>query len=102
MNIEIIEERKNEALGNRKEITFVASYEGGTAAKEELKVELCKKLNLAPEGTMIVRMEQQYGRHECKGIAHSYEKEEDMKRIEPKHLLKRMEKKAAPDAEEGK
>lgn len=92
MDLKIVKERVNAPIGNRKEITFEASYEGRTATNEELKVELCKKLNISPASTLIVKIDQQYGSRNCTGIAHSYQNEEDMKRIEPKHLLKRAEK----------
>ncbi|MCL5440455.1 MAG: hypothetical protein M1448_01040 [Candidatus Marsarchaeota archaeon] len=98
MDLKIIEERINAPIGKRREITFTASYEGKTATNEELKVALCKKLNISPASTMIIKIDQQYGSRNCTGIAHSYESEEEMKRIEPKHLLKRAEKREQKEA----
>ena len=97
MEIHIENDVSNKLL-NRREIRFSCTYAGKTPGKEELKVELCKKLSLSPETTAIVRLEQLYGVMKSTGLAHSYSDAESMK-IEPPYLSERKNKAAKPKAE---
>lgn len=69
-------------LLRRKELSFTAYYKGKTPIKEEIKEEICKMLNLKPETTIILSIEQQYGVQESTIRANSYDKKEDMLRFE--------------------
>ncbi|MDE1855960.1 MAG: 30S ribosomal protein S24e, partial [Candidatus Micrarchaeota archaeon] len=60
MNIKVDNEKDNKLLG-RKEISFTISHKGQTPKKEEVKVEICKKLNLNPELTVVVKINPIYG-----------------------------------------
>lgn len=105
-----IESSKENKLLNRKEITFTVEQDSSTAKRDELTKELCKKLNLNPESTIIVRIDQGFGRKESSGVAHSYQSRELLEKYEPKHVLaRRLGKKPAkevagaePKAEETK
>ncbi len=94
MEINIISNEENKLLG-RKEIRFSAAHEKETESKENVKVELCKKLNLKPDSTIIIRINQHFGEKRISGLAHSYEKKDDMLKYEQQHLFKRAEKKSA-------
>ncbi len=102
MDMKITNNFENKLL-NRKEIEFQVIYSGKTPTKEELKVMLCKTLNLSPSTTVIVNVSQVYGMMQSEGLAHSYANEDDMS-IEPKHFAKRDAKKAKSEgaAEEKK
>jgi ribosomal protein S24E len=98
MELVINSENDNKLL-NSKEIKFSVQQDGAaTIKKEELAKEICKKLNLNPEATIVVRIDQGFGSKESTGIAHSYKNKEMLKKYEPAHLLKRIRKKAG-DAE---
>jgi small subunit ribosomal protein S24e len=105
MELKIISNNENKLL-NRKEITFEVEQDSSTATREVLTKELCKKLNLSPEATLIVRIDQGFGQKHSSGIAHSYKDKETLEKYEPKHILTRISKKAAkankeePKAEE--
>lgn len=103
MELVITSENDNKLL-NRKEIRFSVQQEGATLKKEEITKEICKKLNLSPEATIVVKIDQGFGKKESSGIAHSYKDKEALKKYEPEHLLKRISKKAggAEGAEEPK
>lgn len=92
MELKIISNNEN-ALLNRKEIRFEAVQEGSTVRKDELKKELCKRLNLHPDSTIIVRIDQGYGVKECSGIAHAYQSKEMLEKYESKRLVARIAKK---------
>jgi ribosomal protein S24E len=99
MEIEITNDRKNALLG-RREIDFYIIEDDRTPSKEEVKTELCKKLSLSPESTIIVRIDQSFGVKRSSGSAHSYGKKEDIRRNEAKRVIKHMDKK--PKAKEAK
>lgn len=92
MELKIISDNENRLL-NRREISLTVEHEKGTPRKEDLARELCRKLNLSPESTIIVRMGQGFGRKESTALAYSYKTKELLERYEPKHLLARSAKK---------
>ena len=55
-------------------------------------MELCKKLNLNPEHTLVVNVDQLFGSKMCMCTAHSYPNGELLAKFEPRYLLKRREK----------
>lgn len=107
MELKITANTENKLL-NRKEITFMVEQDNSTAKREDLTKELCKKLNLNPDSTIIVRIDQGFGRKESSGVAHSYQSKELLEKYEPRHVLAKVGKKAAkqegaePKAEEAK
>ncbi|MCL5122797.1 MAG: 30S ribosomal protein S24e [Candidatus Marsarchaeota archaeon] len=99
MEIKVIEEVDNKLLG-RKEIKFLATYEDRTVSIDEAKTEICKKLGLKPENTIINRIDQRFGLRQSEIRAYSYRDKEAKDRYERKYLTKRLEKKGnAKEAE---
>lgn len=100
MEIKIIEEREEKLFG-RKEITFETSYEGRTPSGEEAKQEICKKLGLSPDLTVVIRIDQAYGRGMSTVKVHSYAKKEVMDRLvrKPKEASAKKAEAAKPAAE---
>jgi len=96
MDLKITSDSENKLL-NRREIKFVLEQDGGTMKKDELAKQLCKKLNLNPESTIIVKINQGFGRKESYGTAHSYDSKESLQKYEPKHLLERIGKKSSKE-----
>ena len=96
MEIKIERDAENKLMG-RKEISFTASYKGQTPTKDEVKVAICKKLNVSPEFTVVVKISPLYGRSEASILAHSYPNKEAMA-VEKKHLAVRETKKAEKKA----
>ena len=92
MEVTVVSDSNNAMLG-RREITFSVAQDDRTVSKEELKKELCKKLNLAPELTVITRIDQRFGARQSRGAAHSYKSKEDLERMEPRHIIARLTKK---------
>ncbi|BCS91323.1 MAG: 30S ribosomal protein S24e [Candidatus Micrarchaeota archaeon] len=88
MRIEILEDTKIDAL-NRRQIRLKVTDITSTVARADLHKELCKKLALNPEATIITRIDQLYGKREALAIAHVYNSKEELLKIEPKHILKR-------------
>jgi ribosomal protein S24E len=83
----------NNALLNRREIGFYVLSENATPSRDSVKVELCKKLSLSPEATIVVNMSQEFGVKRCECTAHTYKDEATLKKLEPKHIQERLVKK---------
>lgn len=101
MDIKIIS-NKEEKLFNRSRIEFSMAYAERTPSKEEAKVELCKKLNLRPEFTIITGIHQEFGSRMSMADAHTYLNKESLEKFEPKYLLNRLNKKDKGATEEKK
>jgi ribosomal protein S24E len=86
---------KEEKLFDRHSIVFSMEYDSRTPSKDEAKAELCRKVNLRPDFTVITSIEQEFGSRQCTARAHSYSSRESMERYETKHLLGRLAKKEA-------
>ena len=92
MELKIMSDSNN-ALLNRREIQFYILADNATPSRESIKVELCKKLSLSPEATIVVKMDQGFGIKRCECMAHSYKDETALKKQEPKHIQERLVKK---------
>lgn len=99
MELKIVSSNDNKLM-SRKEIRFSVDQDGSTASRDMLTKEICKKLNLNPDFTIIVRIDQGFGKKESTGTAHSYDSKEMLEKYEPKHLLTRIGKKAAKGKKE--
>jgi len=89
MEINVTSNKENKLL-NRREIDFYVIQDGSTPSKKDIKIELCKKLNLDPEAVMIVRVDQTTGLKQAYGTAHAYQTKEQVEKFEPEHLMNRM------------
>ena len=102
MELSITSNKENKLLG-RREIEFNVVQEGSTPSKNEIKAELCKKLNLDPESVIIVKVDQSTGVKQGRGFAHAYPSKEAIEKFEPVHLVNRMKGiKGAPAPKEKK
>ncbi len=92
MEIKTLYTRENK-LFNRKEMSFLVNFDGSTVSKEKAKTEICKLLNLNPDGLIITGISQKTGIRQCIVDAHYYANATDIKKFEAAHLIKRLEKK---------
>ncbi len=92
-----ISENIEEKLFGRRRISFAAGFSGATPSKDEIRTELSKKLNLAPDLTVITNVTQVYGQRACKGSARSYSSRELMERFEPKEGKKGVQARPAEE-----
>jgi len=91
MEIKIDEDKENK-LFKRREISFTIVGEDKTPSAADVKRELCKKLNISPDATMIRELYQAFGERICTGKAVSYESPELMAKNEKKYKLERRSK----------
>ncbi len=86
------------ALLSRREIKFYAVGYDATPSRDALRAELCRKLGLSPDATIVTSIGQDFGLKRSSCVAHSYKSAADMQRLEPKHLMARIsgEKKEKP------
>ena len=89
MELSITSNKENKLLG-RREIEFNVVQEGSTPSKNEIKAELCKKLNIDPESVIIVKVDQSTGVKQGHGFAHAYSSKEMIEKFEPDYLVSRM------------
>ncbi len=87
MEVKITQTNEN-ALLHRKEVHFIVLGEAALK-RDELKVELCKSINLNPEATIIVSIKQHFGSRKCTGVAHVYESKDMLLNNENRYLLER-------------
>ena len=92
-----IEKNTDNKLFGRKEIVFSTSYKGKTPTQEEVKEEICKKLSLSPDLTVVVKISPLFGNSAASVLVHSYASKEAMS-VEKKYLFERITKKAAKAA----
>ena len=100
MELNILSNNENKLL-NRKEIRFSVMQDSSTVEREAVKREICKKLNLSPDSTIVVRIDQKFGGRESSGIAHSYGTKELLDKYESKKLLAKIGKKEAKASSKG-
>ncbi len=91
MELKILSDSENESVG-RREIRFSIMEDSSTPSKDAVKTELCKKLNIHPDSTAIVKISQAFGARQATGVAHSYPTFEAMRHYEHLHLFERDEK----------
>jgi ribosomal protein S24E len=88
MDLSITSNKENKTIG-RKEIEFSVFADAGVK-RDDLKAELCKKLNISPASTIVVRIDSGFGSKMSTGIAHSYNDEATLKKYESRRLLERL------------
>ena len=91
MDIKILSDKEKKVFQMR-EISALVNSESATPSKEEIKKEVCKKLNLHPDATIVVSVEQKYGAMQSTCVLHSYKDAELLKKFEPDYLVKRQQK----------
>lgn len=77
LEIKVDSDTENKLMG-RREIAATATYTGSTPSRDIIKQELCKKLNLKPDSTAVVRISQIYGTMSSGIILHGYSTRETM------------------------
>lgn len=92
MEIKVLSDNEEKLFG-RRNIVFSIVSSDKTASKEEALVELCKRLNLKPDATVITSIEQGFGVKVSTAHAHAYQDASGIKKFESKRLLERMERK---------
>ncbi|MGC8572255.1 MAG: hypothetical protein ACP5RI_01110 [Candidatus Micrarchaeia archaeon] len=92
MELKINKDEENKIM-DRREIEFYAVAEDKTPSKAEIKKEICKKLNLNPELTIVVTVDQEFGMKRSKVKVHSYKNSDSLKKFELKHVIDRLNKK---------
>ena len=82
MEINVTNQTENK-LFDRKEICFNAVYKGNaTPSRETVLEEICKKLSLNPELTVVTNITQAFGNNTSSVTVYSYSKKETMAHIE--------------------
>ncbi len=103
MEVEILKDNNNAVIGRREREESIIQ-EDRTPSRDEVKKEVCKKLNISPDSTLVVNLSQTYGLRQCTALVHSYPNSDSMKKFEHSYLFERhvkKEKKAATKAAGG-
>lgn len=98
MELSILSDSNDPNTG-RRDIAFSVVQDDKTSSREEVKGELCKRLNISPDTTIITDIKQEFGVRRSMGTAHSYGTKEQLERSEPKYLLERLSKRAKKQQE---
>lgn len=86
MDIEIVKDEENVLL-NRRDIVFKTDRIG--MSRKSAKNTLVALLDTTPELLILDRMNTQYGRQDILGYARLYDNEQNLRRIEPDHMIAR-------------
>lgn len=91
MELKVIKNEDNK-LFERKDVKFDVIDYDSTPSKDKVKTELCKKLNVLPNLTIIEKLDQEFGMKRLNGLAHVYSDEKSIDKYERKYILKRNSK----------
>lgn len=93
MKIEILSEIENKTLA-RKEVEFKVDHQGGTTpSRADVRDKIVAQFDASKDTVVIRSLETKFGVGVSEGVARIYSDEEQMKRIELGHILKRHESK---------
>ncbi len=96
MKLEIIKERETPLL-SRTRVTLKAEYEGATPSRLELKKLVANKIKSDEKLVVLKHIYTRFGKNSAKIIAHIYQNEKDMKKLEHSKLIE----KHSPKKKEG-
>ncbi|MGC8586147.1 MAG: 30S ribosomal protein S24e [Candidatus Micrarchaeia archaeon] len=94
MDIQIIFDKQNPYL-KRREVKFSIISEKSTPSRAEVLKEICSRLNVNPEYSIIASIMQDFGIGKSTAVLHVYNSKEELQKHEPKYLLERIQKKSA-------
>ncbi|MGC9132951.1 MAG: 30S ribosomal protein S24e [Nanopusillaceae archaeon] len=89
MEINILNREKN-ALLNREEMLVNIEHKGeATPKREELRKKIAAMIGKDEKLIIVEKILTEFGKNRSRAFINVYENENDMKKIEPKHILKR-------------
>ena len=88
IDVEIVKEKETPLL-SRKRVTAWVYKEGATPSRPSIRDELAKKMKIKPELVSIRHVYTRFGKQESKVIAHVYNDEETLLRLEGKKLVEK-------------
>lgn len=88
MKVEIQEKRKNPLL-KREEVEFIVEESNNTPSKADIRKKLSALCNASENLIIVECIKNKFGSKSFLGNANIYSNEEDMKRIELKHKVRR-------------
>jgi len=77
-------------LLKRRDVDFVITYETPQLTREEAASLVSKKLGVPQDRIAMVKMAPLFGAKTMKGHCHVYEAAQDLRDVEPEHILDRM------------
>lgn len=96
MKIKITEKTTNNLL-DRLEVKFEIEADAETPKRMEVRDKLAALINYESSLVVIKKIDQLTGIKKSVGIAHAYKSQDNLKLVEPEHLIKRN----TPSAKEG-
>ncbi|NHJ47770.1 MAG: 30S ribosomal protein S24e [Asgard group archaeon] len=88
MKIKIIEKKTNKLL-DRLEVKFEVDAPNETPKRLDLKAKLAALINHDDKLVIITGIHQKTGKRISTGVAHAYQSQEILQRVEPGYLIKR-------------
>ncbi|MCD6547674.1 MAG: hypothetical protein J7K22_03935 [Nanoarchaeota archaeon] len=89
MEIKIISETENKVIP-RKELNIEVDYEQAPPKRIEVRDALAEQLKKEKNLVIVKKLANVFGQRKMFGNVNVYEKDEDVKKYEPKHILKRL------------
>lgn len=88
MDIKITEDSHNPLL-NRRKINFIATFDGATPSRNDIRNKLAAMLNTSSELIIVQDIDNQYGKKEAWGYAKAYDDADSLKSIESNYTIER-------------
>ncbi len=99
MKIEILSERENKPLA-RKEVDFRVDHTGAsTPSRADIRTKIVAQFDANSSAVIIKSLDTKFGAGITEGTARIYSDEDQMKRIELDHIVKRHESKKEGEGE---
>jgi len=88
MEIKITKDETNSTTG-RREVQVYVLQDDKTPSKEDIKKEVCKKLSLGPDLTVVVKVDQKFGTKQSIATLHAYKDQASLNAYTQKYLIGR-------------
>ncbi len=88
MEIKITRDETNDVMG-RREVQIYVLQDDKTPSKEDIKKEACKKLNLSPDLTVVVNVNQKFGAKQSVATLHTYKDQASLNTYTQKYIIGR-------------
>jgi len=98
MKLELLKQKETPLL-SRKRATLMAEYQGPTPSRDTLRDAVAKKLDSDKKLTVLKHIYTRFGKQKAKIIAHVYDNEADLKKLERPYIIKKHAEKEAPKDE---
>ncbi len=87
--IKLLEERDNKLVGRKEAVFLVDHFGSGTPRRADIRKSVAEALGVPVNFVVVRRILTEYGATRSKVYVHIYDSEERLRRVEPKHIIRK-------------